>query len=133
MSAPFVRWIMIAWLALVAAVFVVALQPTAGPPGVWGVDKIIHFGVFLVLAAVPAVVLSGRRAMLGAELFLLAVGLGIEVAQSFIPERVGSGGDFLADVLGILAGVALGRHVWRRLRRSTWIGNAVPDPQGQDK
>lgn len=131
MSASIVRWIMTAWLAVVVAVFVVALQPAAGPPGVWGVDKVIHFGVFLVLAAVPAAVLLGRRAMLGAEVFLLAVGLGIEVAQSFIPERVGSGGDFLADVLGVLAGAAVGRKIWRRLAR--WTENAVPDPQGQDK
>ncbi len=131
MSTSIVRWVMTAWLAVVVAVVVAALQPAAGPPGVWGVDKVIHFGVFLVLAAVPAAVLLGRRAMLGSEVFLLAVGLGIEVAQSFIPERVGSGGDFLADVLGVLAGAAVGRKIWRHLAR--WTENAVPDPQGQDK
>jgi len=109
-----IRWIMTVWLALAAAVFVVALLPNAGPPSAWGADKVVHFAVFMVLAAVPAMVLSRGRAMLGAEVFLLGIGLSIELAQSFIPGRVGSGADFLADVLGVLVGVAVGRLLWRR-------------------
>ncbi len=107
---------MTAWLALVAAVLVASLLPIAAPPGAWGIDKIVHLAVFLMLAVVPAAVLSGSWAILGAESFLLVVGLGIEVAQSFVPGRVGSGGDLLADALGVLVGAAIGRQVWRRLR-----------------
>jgi VanZ family protein len=133
MSALAVRWIMAAWLVLVGAVFVVALLPSAGPPGLWGIDKIVHFAVFLGLAAVPAAVLPEIRSVLGTQVFLLVVGLGIEATQAFIPGRVGSLGDFLADGLGIAAGMALGRHVWRRWRRTRWTETAVPGPQGQEK
>lgn len=124
---------MIAWFVVVAAVVVASLLPAAAPPGTWGFDKILHFGVFLVLAAVPAVVLSQNRTMLGAVVILFFVGLGIEIAQSFVPGRVGSGGDFLADVLGVLAGAVAGRQVWRRLRLSMWTEIAAPDPQGPGK
>lgn len=110
------RWMLTVWVMAVAAIFVLAMLPNAAPPGVWGVDKIAHFAVFLALAAIPAAILSGGRTLLWTEVLLLAVGLGIEVAQSFIPGRVGSGGDLLADVLGVLAGVVAGRQVWRRLR-----------------
>lgn len=133
MSATTVRWIVAAWLAVVISVVVASLIPAAAPPGVWGLDKIVHFGVFLVLTVVPASVLSRNRAMLGAVMFLFAIGLGIEVAQSFVPGRVGSGSDFLADVLGVLAGAVVGRQVWRRLCLTMWIENAAPDPQGPGK
>ena len=132
-STSAVRWIVAAWLTVVAFVVIASLIPAAAPPGVWGLDKVVHFGVFLVLMAVPASVLSRNRTMLGTIIFLFAVGLGIEVAQSFIPGRVGSGSDFLADVLGVLAGAVVGRQVWRRLYLAMWTENAAPDPQGSGK
>jgi len=118
-STTTIRWIMIAWLAVVAAVVVASLLPAAAPPGAWGFDKIVHFAVFLILATVPAAVLPRIPrwlALLWAGGFLLAVGLGIEIAQTFVPGRVGSIGDLLADAIGVLAGVAAGRQVARRLR-----------------
>ena len=119
MSATTIRRIMIAWLVVVAAVAVASLLPAAAPPGAWGFDKFVHFAVFLALATVPAAVLPRlprTLALLWAGGFLLAVGLGIETAQTFVPGRVGSVADLLADALGVLAGAVAGRQVSRRLR-----------------
>lgn len=128
-----IGWIKAGWLAAVAAVVVASFVPAAAPPGAWGADKVLHFMVFLFLAAVPAAVLPRRPALLWAEVFVLAVGLGIELVQSFIPGRVGSGGDLLADALGVLIGIAVGRQVWRRLGLAMSIENAALDPQGPGK
>jgi VanZ family protein len=121
---------MTAWLVLVTAVVVASLLPAAAPPGAWGLDKIVHFAVFLVLAVAPAAVLPRGWELLCAGVFLVVVGLGIEVAQSFVPGRVGSGDDFFADAVGVFAGVVLGRLVWRRLRAAMWIENADHGPRG---
>lgn len=103
------RWILVGWFALVSMVVLLSLIPAAAPPGIYGADKVLHLLAFLTLAAIPAAAIADTRWVLLVALFLIAVGGGIEVAQSFVPNRVASGFDWAMDVVGIGLGVALGR------------------------
>lgn len=111
------QWILVGWLALILAVVLLSLIPAAAPPGAYGLDKILHLLAFLVLAAIPAAALTGARWVLAAAVFLIVVGGGIEVAQSFVPTRVASGLDWVMDAVGIGLGVVLGRAATPLLHR----------------
>jgi len=111
------QWILIGWLGLVLTVAVLSLVPAASPPSLHGIDKILHLLAFLALAAIPAAALAGPRSVLLATLFLIAVGVGIEAAQSFVPGRVASSFDLAADVAGVVLGAVLGRVASPILRR----------------
>lgn len=92
------------FVAAVVGVLVLALVPSGGGED-WfpQADKLRHALAFITLWAL------GRRAGLrpgwALALGLLGFGVGIEVAQSFTPDREASSLDVLADV----AGIALGR------------------------
>lgn len=92
------------FVAAVAGILVLALMPSGGGED-WfpQADKLRHALAFITLWAL------GRRAGLrpgwALALGLLGFGVGIEIAQSFTPDRVASAADVLAD----LAGIALGR------------------------
>lgn len=84
---------------------VVLFSPGSDVPGAPpGVDKVVHFAVFAILAV------TGRWA--GARLTPLAVALAgyavaSEIIQAYAPiARDGSLPDVLADAVGILAGLA---------------------------
>jgi VanZ family protein len=79
-----------------------ALIPVGGG-GDWfpQADKLRHAATFMFLW------LLGQRARIPAPrlaVLLLAFGVGIEVAQSFTPDREASSLDVLADSVGILLG-----------------------------
>lgn len=112
------------WLAALALAVVVQLvvlylpSPPEGP-GIPGLDKVVHVGVF----AAPALagVLGGLRpAVLGAALAAHAVVS--ELAQhALLAERSGDAWDVAADLvgvaLGLAVGVALRRHAARPIER----------------
>lgn len=95
--------------ALVAGIFVLALQPQgSGPPLLPHIDKLAHAGAFAVLALVGA--RAGLRLWLLA-LLLLTYGVGIEVAQGlFTTTREASLADLLADAAGIALGLWLAQR-----------------------
>lgn len=90
--------------AAVVGILVIALLPSGGGED-WfpQADKLRHAFAFLTLWAL------GRRAGFhpgwALALGLLGFGVGIEIAQSFTPDREASTADVLAD----LTGIALGR------------------------
>ena len=93
----------LAFATALIGVLVIALWPT-GRGADWfpQADKLRHALAFVALWAI------GRRAALRPSwvlaLGLVAFGIGIEVAQSFTPDREASVADVLADALGIAAG-----------------------------
>ena len=125
------------WLAMVVAVVVVSLLPSTAPPGEFGIDKVAHIAAYLVLTIIPAAVLPRTTAVRSVMLFLIAIGAGVELAQSYIPGRQGSAADMLANAAGIVLGAWAGRQIWRRLilarimARSTRTGG--PNPRGPDR
>jgi VanZ family protein len=100
------RWIPFwraAFAIALAGILVIALWPSGhGPDWFPQADKLRHALAFIALWAI------GRRAGLRPSwalgLGLMAFGIGIEVAQSFTPDREASAADVLADALGIAAG-----------------------------
>ena len=102
----------VAVLVSLAVLVAPASDVPSAPPGV---DKIVHVGLFLVLE------LTGRwagirQSLLGAALVGYAVVS--ELVQGLTPlNRSMTVGDWLADVAGIVAGLALWALILRRRAR----------------
>jgi VanZ family protein len=101
------RWriVSVGLLLAVVALAVMPQPPTALSTG-W--DKMNHALAFCALGfawrlAFPA----GWRQGLGVAAALLLFGVGIEVAQSFVPGRQADGIDLLADALGGAVGLSM--------------------------
>ena len=80
-----------------------------------GSDKVVHFLIFAVLAAL------GRRArlpVLPLVAALVVYAVGSELVQSLEPHRDGTPTDALADVLGVAAGSLLAPLATRVRRRT---------------
>ncbi len=78
------------------------------------IDKVAHFGVFFILAALF------KRAMTlpnwGYILVLAFYGAAVELIQGTLPHRFASFADFIADIAGILCYLAC--HAgWQQLRK----------------
>lgn len=98
--------------------FVLCLTPGQEMPDIGTSDKLLHGAAFLMLAfagrlAFPASSRSGW-ALLGG---LIAIGAGIEFAQMLVPGRSADAADWLADSLGVIAGLGLGEILRRSLGR----------------
>ena len=99
-------------VAVLVSLAVLFAPPSDVPDSPPGVDKIVHASLFLVLA------LTGRwagvgRAVLAGLLVLYAAGS--EVVQGLdAVGRTASVADWLADVVGVLAGLAVWSAVVRR-------------------
>ena len=101
----------ILWRTLLAALLVVItwLALTPAPPATitTGWDKSNHALAFGTLAFCSAWAVWPRPRQWGwLVLALLAYGIGIEIAQSFLPPREADAMDVLADGVGIALGLA---------------------------
>ena len=96
-------------LVSLAVLFAPASDVPGAPPGV---DKLVHGLLFLALA------LTGRWAGIGRSLLgpaLVGYAVVSELVQGLTPlERSASVGDLLADVVGVLVGLALWGLAGRR-------------------
>jgi VanZ family protein len=101
------------WTILVVGLIAASITPSLSPPSAHNLDLVVHFGVYVVLAALPAVLFGRLGLAIALGVLLAGVGLGIEVAQSYIPGRNGSELDLFANCLGIGLGLAAGRLLRR--------------------
>jgi VanZ family protein len=91
------------------AIAFVSLSPSSGVSGAhW--DKVAHLVTYAVFAALGHRVIRGGRGYLLLCLGILVYSGLIEVAQSYIPGRVMSGYDILANAVGVVIGAAMMRH-----------------------
>lgn len=96
----------IVFSAALPVVFLLALMPAPDVPViVREQDKIGHFAAFLVLAVLGFGGWPNRSVAVCAGLLLY--GLAIEVGQSLTAHRYGDPWDWVADAIGVGAGVAL--------------------------
>ncbi|WP_253643477.1 VanZ family protein, partial [Xanthomonas vesicatoria] len=103
------------WIAAIVVVIAVCLGP---PPEIPELpdnsDKGEHFLTFALLCWGAVQLFATRRAQLVAAIGLVALGIGIEIAQGALTtNRSADPYDALADTLGILAGLCL---AWTPLR-----------------
>ncbi len=87
-------------------------------------DKIVHFGYFMVGAALLAnafhqsTTLSGRKLFLVVVATVMLVGAADEIHQLFTPNRSGSDfGDWLADTTGGITGALIVGWFYGRRRQ----------------
>jgi hypothetical protein len=92
------------------------IAPHVGPPPTFPFqDKIFHAVAFAALTG-PAVLVLPQRYLGFWLAHMIALGAGIEIVQSLgNTERSGSIFDFLADLVGILVALGLGRAIRSRL------------------
>ncbi|WP_413204064.1 VanZ family protein [Rhodospirillum sp. A1_3_36] len=100
------QWLppLIAGLLMVSAL-VGSLLPQMGPPGEYGIDKMVHVLGYAALAFALGEIRGLRWPW--ALILALVIGGGAELLQTAVPERDGSWGDFFAGGLGAALGVAV--------------------------
>ncbi|KQR11369.1 MULTISPECIES: VanZ family protein [Xanthomonas] len=103
------------WIAAIVVVIAVCLGP---PPEIPELpdnsDKAEHFLTFALLCWGAVQLFATRRAQVVAAIGLVALGIGIEIAQGALTtNRSADPYDALADTLGIVAGLCL---AWTPLR-----------------
>ena len=98
-------------------------DPAGGGSGPPGADKVVHAGLFALLASTSRLQFGGHRRVL---LALVGYAAGSELAQAvLLPTRSGDVGDLVADLLGVAAGWWLagpghaGRSAGRRRPRTS--------------
>ncbi len=89
------------------------LPPLQVPPDS---DKLFHFIVYFVLAAIGVAAFRARRPAFLAALGLIVLGGMLEILQGFVGRQT-SFADQLANTLGVLAGGTLARLAVEWLRR----------------
>lgn len=107
-----------AWLpaALWAAgIFALSSRPALPTPSFPGSDKAAHFGAYTVLGGLLA---HGAASSALGPAWPVAIGWAYgasdELHQGYVPGRFPDGWDWLADALGVIAGVMLYRRFFRR-------------------
>lgn len=100
-----------AFAAGVIAVAVLCLLPQEAVPHLDVGDKAQHLIAYLCLALAGGVAFPGRSVwvVVGLGLGLVALGIGLEVGQAFVPGRYASMGDAAANTLGVVIGLTVAR------------------------
>jgi VanZ family protein len=117
MKLSSLRLVALLTLAVASAVLCVALQPhvPGAPPETW--DKLRHAAAFGGLMLPMA--LCAPRLPWKTLLVLMGLGIGIEILQPYF-GRDRSAYDVLADVVGLMIGMGIGRGLFalaRAIRR----------------
>lgn len=85
-------------------------EPSLAPPGDGYTDKLLHILCFAGLGSVALWTYRSRWGRIGVMLFLVALGIGVELVQGMIPERQASVEDVTADMVGLVLAFILLRH-----------------------
>ncbi|MFO8240041.1 MAG: VanZ family protein [Dissulfuribacterales bacterium] len=76
-------------------------------------DKIVHFLAYFWLASLPFLGFDRMRHAAIAALLMIVLGIGLELAQAFVPGRQLSSMDMLANSTGVGAGIFLFRNRYK--------------------
>ncbi len=94
-----------------------SLCPSPPMPDAEGSDKVLHLLAYLVMFISLDLAHWPRQKLLVKLLALLAFSFLLEVAQSFTPTRQFSLGDLLANLAGLLLGLAVAEQFYRIRRK----------------
>lgn len=111
------KHIIIIWCLSLAIIITGSLNSVTSPPSEYHLDKIIHFGAFAFLASLLPFFITNTKILIACLVALISVGLGIEIIQAYIPNRDGSCGDFIANMLGAITGCLCATFLLKKLRR----------------
>ena len=97
----------------VVLVIVFSLQPAESASNLGIFDKLIHFGVYFLMAILALVGFKSGGGRAVALLVTFSLGAILELGQGLVIERDPSTADALANILGALSGV-LTYRIWPR-------------------
>lgn len=109
--------LLVLWLLLILCVVVGSLDPLVQMPGIYAADKIIHASAYFILAFLPTLAYQQGRSRILAMLTVIVIGGVIEIAQRTVPGREASVLDFVANCLGVAAGMSAGLIVAHLLEK----------------
>jgi len=96
------------WLIAVFSTVTLAVIPAEHIPTQPGSDKMLHLLAFCLLMIWPTTTLDYLKNAIFCGIFLLFVGIGIEILQSFIPSRTAEFMDVVYNVGGAIGGFIIG-------------------------
>ena len=82
-------------------------------------DKAWHALAYIWLSFLPYVGFEHKKMALSGSLLMIALGIGLEFGQYFIPEREFSISDIMANNLGVILGIVFGMTLRRFYLRYT--------------
>jgi VanZ family protein len=112
-------WSLLGWLAVWLVVAWAMLDPA--PPMVRAVsDKAIHFACFVAVSFAAVAFCRADRQLALTGFLCVVAGVGLEIAQYFVPGRAFEWVDMAANIGGAFTGTALAALALRGLRRLGW-------------
>ena len=92
--------------------------PGANPAtlGVLNLDKAVHFFTFFLLSALFLMAYTFNRPLVVTVIFMTIFGLATELIQLYVPNRLFSFYDLIADILGVLAALITYKLINKRLQ-----------------
>jgi VanZ family protein len=90
--------------AVIIVILILILTPSYGEFSINYIDKIVHFGLFLILTINACYKYRTYEKKIEAVIWIIFFGLVTEVIQQFIPGRDMDIYDGLADTLGVIFG-----------------------------
>jgi VanZ family protein len=107
----------VVWMLSLIALVPLSLLPQTAPPStriigdVLTVDKLLHFIAYGGLALLPLILATDTRQIYLRVAIVTAHALLMEVVQTAIPGRLGSLGDIIADLAGVLCALMLAPYL----------------------
>ena len=110
----FSRLVVLVWIISIGTVSYLSLIPTAELPFDfrWS-DKLCHSLAYLWLSVLPFYGFTKDKKALTAAFLMIPLGIGLEFVQAFVPERLFSLGDMIANGFGASIGILYGRYLIR--------------------
>jgi len=106
------RSVQAVWFAAIVLVVCLSLTPRMEIPYTFcGADKLCHFMAYTWLALLPFFGFEEIRQAFTGAFLMIPVGIGLEVAQHFVPGRDFSAADMIANAAGVALGIILARHI----------------------
>jgi VanZ family protein len=108
------RWLALWWIAILVVVACSLLPAFLLPEVPSGGDKVEHFTAYFLLAAAAVQLFAARRALVGAGVGLVALGVAMEIAQGLLTTtRQMDVHDALANSMGVAVGLLTLATPWR--------------------
>jgi VanZ family protein len=113
-KATLFRLILIIWFISIGAIIYLSIIPKIELPfGFKWDDKIHHFLAYLWLSVLPLIGFRRLKLGLTGAALMIPLGIGLEVAQNFIPGRFFSIFDMTINTIGVLSGIFLVKKLKR--------------------
>ena len=108
----FSRPILFLWVISVCIVCYLSLAPEVEFPLSFKWDDLAcHSLAYFWLSVLPFLGFQDPRSAIASALLMIPLGVGLEVAQHFVPDRFFSTADMMANSFGALLGILFGKYL----------------------